>query len=76
MARSLSFNVSIVTAAFTTADTNTSITHDLARVPLAAFVVGPDGATTSIYKGSATWTTTTISLKSSMANRAVTILLV
>lgn len=76
MADSPSFDVRFVTAGFTAADADTSITHDLGRVPLAAFLVSPDGRSGRIYKGTVAWTTTTISLKASVAGLAVTMMIV
>lgn len=71
-----SFAAHMLRAGFTTANTDTSFTHQLGRVPLAAFVIAPDSKATVIYKGTVAWTSTTINLRSSVANVGVRLLLV
>ena len=74
--RSPSFNTHWLTVAFTAAAADTSFTHDLGRTPQAAFVIFPDTTAAVIYKGSVAWTSTTINLRSSVANVGVTVMLV
>ena len=74
-AKSPSFDGHLVDAGFTTADTDVSVSHDLERIPLAAFVVSPPASDAGIYKGSVSWTTTTVSLRAS-APASVTLLLI
>ena len=71
-----SFNAHLLGAAFTAAAADTSISHDLGRIPLAVFVIRPDGRSAVIYKGAVAWTSTTINLRSSVAGISVSLLLV
>lgn len=73
--KSPSFNGHLAAVSFPTASSDVSVAHDLARIPLAAFVVLPPAANAVIYKGSVAWTTTTISLRAS-APATVTLLLI
>ena len=66
--KSPSFAAHLQRVAFTTANADTSFTHNLERTPLAAFVLMVDTKATRIYKGTVAWDSTTISLKSSIAN--------
>lgn len=74
--RSASFDGHYIPCAFDLANTNTSFTHNMGRVPLEAFVMLPDTTAAVIYRGTTAWTTTTITLKSSVANVAVRLFLV
>ena len=56
------------------ADTNDSVAHNLLRVPLGFFVSAADRAG-SVYRGSIAWTSTTISLRASVATLVADLLL-
>lgn len=73
--KSPGFDAHLIRAAFTAANADTSVAHNLGRIPLAAFVVMPDSRAAVIYKGSVAWTSTTLNLRSSVANVGVTVLI-
>ena len=74
--KSPSFAGHVLRVAFVAADTDTSFSHDLGRTPLAVFPILPDTVTAIVYKGTVAWTSTTISLKSTVANVGATVLIV
>lgn len=74
--KSTSFNAHFLRVAFTAADTDTSFSHDLGRTPLAVFVINPGTKAAVIYKGSVAWTSSTINLRSNLANAGATVVLV
>lgn len=55
-----------------TANTEFSITHTLGSVPI-GYIVLKNSVSGSIYNGSSSWTSTTIYLKHSGANAAITV---
>ena len=68
MPKPYSFDAEIIdVTAGGTADTEFSVTHTLARVPLESFVVWRS-QNSVIYRGTTAWTTTTIWLRASVAS--------
>ena len=57
-----------------TANTETSVAHNLGRVPLGAFVGLPDISAT-IYAGTSAWTSTAVFFRSTAATTTVRLLL-
>lgn len=58
------------TVTFASANTDTTITHNLGRVPVGYHVVSKS-ASTDVFNGVAAWTTTQITLQSSVAGVTV-----
>ena len=56
-------------------NTEDAVAHTLKRVPIGYILIGQDKAA-SFYKGSTSWTTSSIYLKSSVASVAVTVLVI
>ena len=75
MAKSFSFNADFRTGGNDAADTDVSITHALGRVPLEAFVVYLSRSSV-VYRGSVAWTSTTISVRASVARTTFKLLIV
>lgn len=55
------------------ANTDDTVTHSLGRLPLGFFTSAPSNAGV-IYRGSGAWTSTTVSLRSSLASTTVDLL--
>ena len=63
------FDARIVSATFTAANTDLSVSHSLGRVPT-GYVVLSLSASMIVYTGASAWTSSTISLKASAAGTA------
>lgn len=66
------FNSNVVIQTFSTANTDTTIGHNLGRVPT-GFLVASKSVSSDIYNGSLSWTASTIILKASVAPVTVTL---
>ena len=63
------FDAKNVSAVFSAANTDTSVSHGLGRVP-SGYIVTSISASMVVYTGTAAWTSSTISLKASAAGTA------
>ena len=75
MTKSLSFDADVILGGNELADTDISLTHDLGRVPLEAFVFY-NSRNSVVYRGSVAWTTKTISIRASAARTTFVLFLI